>query len=107
MIKVGGTGTPVVSCGSISANYTCNVTGTGSGGNVTYYVTFVDSSGTQLVYSATQASNIAGGSPDPLTIAANASSTNPNVETSSHTGNSTKTTTLTFGPYTLKVSVGS
>ncbi len=105
MIQVGGSGTPVVSCGTVSTDYTCTVTGVGSGGNVTFYMTFVNASGSQVVYSATQASTIAGGGGGE--IAANASSSNPTLFTASHSGNSTKTTTMTFGPYTLVVSVSS
>ena len=109
IVVVGGTGTPVAACGTPSSSYTCAVTGVGSGGNVTFYVTFVNSSGTQVVYSSAQSSTIneTGQNTGSVTIAANASSSNPNTLTASHTGASTKTSTLTFGPYTLTITVDS
>jgi hypothetical protein len=42
-----------------------------------------------------------------VTIAAGASSSSPNSLTASHTLNTTKTSTLTFGPYTLTITVSS
>jgi hypothetical protein len=105
----GSTGTPVINCGTPGTSYTCNVTGVGSGGHVAFYATFVNSSGTQVVYSATQASTITetGQNTGSVTIGANASSSSPNSLTASHTGSSTKTSTLTFGPYTLTINVNS
>ncbi len=109
IVFVTGTGTPVVRCGTPSSSYACAVTGVGNAGNVTFYVTFVNSSGTQVVYSSTQASTIAetGQNPSSVTIAANQSSSNPNTLTAAHDGNSVKTSTLTFGSYTLTISVAS
>ena len=110
MAITGGSGTPVVSCGSVSTNYTCAVSGVGSGGDVDYTVSFDNSSGSPVVYSATQSSTIAAAgsvTPSSVTIRANSSSSSPNTLDSSHSGGSTKTTTLTFGPYTLKITVDS
>jgi len=78
-------------------------------GDVTFYATFVNSTGTQVVYSHTQASTIfeTGWNSGRVSIAANASSSNPNTLTVSHAGNSTKASTLTFGPYTLTINVKS
>lgn len=105
----GSSGSPVVSCGSVAASYTCHVTGVGSGGHVTFFATFVDGSGNQVVYSSTQASTIAetGQNTGNVTIGANASSSSPSTLTASHTGSATKTSTLTFGPYTLTINVDS
>lgn len=105
----GSTGTPVISCGTPSTNYTCNVTGVDNAGSVVVYVTFWDSGKNPVVYSATQASTIAetGQNTGSVIIGANASSSNPNTLTAGHSGNSTKTSTLTFGPYTLTINVSS
>lgn len=106
--NVAGTGTPSVSCGTIGLNYTCTISGTGNAGSVTFNVAFVNSSGTPVVYSATESSTVteagAAGAGSVL-IAANAT-TSTSTLTASHTGNSTKTSTLTFGPYTLTINVG-
>ena len=109
IVITGGSGTPVKACGTISTSYTCAVTGTGGSGNVVFDVTFVNSSGTQVVYSATQASTIteSGNDTGSVTINANASSSSPSTLTASHSGGSVKTSTLTFGPYTLTITVGS
>ncbi len=108
IVKTGGTGTPVVSCGTPSASYTCNVTGTGMAGNVVFTVTFVNSSGTATVYS-TQSSTIteSGNNTGSVTINGGASSSSPSTLTASHTGSSTKTSTLTFGSFTLTINVSS
>jgi hypothetical protein len=105
----GSTGTPSISCGTISASYTCNVTGVGAGGHVVFYVTFLSSTGTQVVYSTTQSSTIteSGQNSGTVTIAAGASSSSPNTLTASHTGGTTNTSTLTFGAYTLAINVSS
>jgi len=110
IVITGGTGTPIASCGAVSTSYTCTITGDGFPfGDVTVYATFVNSTGTQIVYSHTQTSTIfeTGWNTGNVTIAANASSSNPNTLTASHAGNSTKTSTLTFGPYTLTINVKS
>jgi hypothetical protein len=109
IVAVGGTGHPVAACGTPSSNDTCTVSGVGMSGNVTYYVTFVNASGTQVVYSASQASTIteSGENSGTVTIAAGASSSNPNTLTASHTGDSSKVSTLTFGTYTLTIQVQS
>lgn len=106
---VAASGSPTISCGTPALSYTCNVSGVGSGGSVTFYVTFWDTSKNPVVYSATQASGIteSGQSSGNVTIAANASSSSPSTLTASHTGSSTKTSTLTFGPYTLTINVSS
>jgi len=108
IVITGGSGSPSASCGTISTSYTCSITGDGSGGNVVFKVTFVDSSGNQVVYSATQSSTITetGQNTGSTTIAANASISSGTL-TASHTGSATKTSTLTFGPYTLTISVSS
>jgi hypothetical protein len=108
-VATGSTGTPSVNCGSVSTSYTCAVTGVGNGGTVVFYAEFVNSSGTPVVYSATQASTITetGQNTGSATIAANASSSSPTTLSASHTGNTTKTSTLTFGPYTLTITVSS
>ena len=109
IVFVSGTGTPVVHCGTPSSSYACTVSGVGNAGSVTFYVTFVNSSGTPVVYSSSQSSTITDTAQvsSSVTIAANASSSSPNTLTASHDGNSTKTSTLTFGPYTLTIAVSS
>jgi hypothetical protein len=105
----GGSGSPSDSCGTIGSSYTCNVSGVGSGGNVTFQVEFVNGSGTPVVYSTTQASSIteARQNSGTATIAAGATTSTGTALTASHAGESTKTSTLTFGPYTLTISVSS
>ncbi len=105
----GSTGSPSISCGAVSTSYTCAVTGVGNSGSVVFYATFVNSSGAQVTYSSTQASTITetGHDTGSATIAAGASSSSPNTLTASHQGASTKTSTLTFGPYTLTITVSS
>jgi hypothetical protein len=105
----GGTGAPVLSCGAISANYACTVTGDGNGGHVTFSVQFLSASNAPVVYSTTQASTVTetGNNSGSVTIPANAASSSPNTLIAGHTGGSTKASTLTFGPYTLKINVGS
>jgi hypothetical protein len=107
VVAPGGTGSPVVSCGAPAATNTCNVSGVGMSGSVVFYVTFVNSSGIQTVYSVTQSSTITetGQNSGSVTIAANATNSNPNTLTAAHTGNATKTTTLTFGSFTLTINV--
>ena len=109
IVITGGTGNPVIACGTASGNYTCTITGVGAGGSVTFNVTFVNSAGVQTIYSSTTASTIleSGENTGSVAIAANASSSSPNTLTASHTGGSAKTSTLTFGSFTLKLSVGS
>lgn len=106
-VAAGSTGTPVLACGAVNVSYTCNVTGVGSGGQVVFYAQFLNSSGTPVTYSSTQASTITetGWSTGTATIVAGASSSSSTL-TAAHTG-STKTSTLTFGPYTLTINVKS
>lgn len=103
-LATGSTGKPVISCGPPSASYTCNVTGVGKSGSVVFSVAFWNSGKGPVVYSATQASAIkeAGQSTGSVTIAANASGSSPSTLTAS-----LGTSTLTFGPYTLTISVSS
>ena len=51
MANVTGSGTPNGSCGTPSSIYTCNVSGVGKGGSVTFNVAFVNVSGTPTGYS--------------------------------------------------------
>jgi hypothetical protein len=106
IVITGGTGTPALVCGPVASSYTCNITGVGSGGSATFYVTFWNGSKSQVVYSSTQSSTVfeSGQNVGNVIIAATASSSNPSFLTASHTG-ATKTSTLTFGPYTLIISV--
>jgi large repetitive protein len=109
-LATGSTGTPVLACGAVSVSYTCNVTGVGKpSGQVVFYTQFLNSSGTPVTYSSTQPSTITetGQNTGTATILAGASSSSPSTLTASHTGNSTKTSTLTFGPYTLTINVSS
>jgi len=103
-------GTPLLACGTVSASYTCNVTGVGSGGHVGFYAEFLDSFGNPGVYSTSSPSTITetgqAGSGS-VVIAANASSSSPSTLTASHTGSSQKTSTLTFGSFTLTINVNS
>jgi prepilin-type N-terminal cleavage/methylation domain-containing protein len=105
----GGTGAPALSCGTISTSYACTGTGDGNGGNITFSVQFLSSSGTPVIYSSTQASTITetGNNSGAVTIPANAASSSPNTLTAGHTGASGKASTLTFGPYTLTITVNS
>ena len=107
IVKVGGTGI-TVSCGTPAASYTCSVTGTGNGGSVTFYVTFVDPAGTPTAYSAS-ASTIteSGQNSGTVQILGGQSSSSPGTLSAGHTGNSTKTSTLTFGSFTLTINVSS
>jgi hypothetical protein len=101
-LGTGSTGTPVVSCGPAAASDSCTVKGVGSSGSVVLSVGFVASGGTPAVYSATQASTIkaAGPSSGSVTIGANAAGSGPGTVTAA-----LGTSTLTFGPYTLALTV--
>ena len=77
-VALGSTGAPSLSYGTPSASYTCRLTG---------YTTFVNASGSQVVYSATQSST--------------------STESGRNTGITTRTSILTSGPYTLTISVSS
>ncbi len=110
LVAPGGTGTPSIVCSSpFTANETCTATGDGNSGTVVFYVVFVNASGSPVVYSSTQSSTIteSGHDSGSVTIAAGASSSSPNTLSASHKGASTKTSTLTFGPYTLTINVSS
>jgi hypothetical protein len=93
-----GTGTPLLSCGTIGSSYTCNITGVGSDGSATYYVQFVTSSGLPVVFSTTTSSTITdpNGTPTSLVIPANAATSSPSSITQSDNLASTTTNTLTF-----------
>lgn len=106
--SVAGTGTPALSgCTTVSASYTCTVTGTGKNGSITFKVQFANSSGTAMVYSASNSSSVteSGQNSGSASIGANAT-TSTTTLTASHTNFTTNTSTLTFGSYTLVVSVG-
>jgi hypothetical protein len=110
VVATGSTGTPVVNCGTpIDTSYTCAVTGVHNAGKVVFYAEFVDSSGAPVVYSSTQDSTIAesGQNTGTATITAGSSSSSPTTLTASHSGFTTQTSTLTFGPYTLTITVSS
>lgn len=99
----GATGSPVVKCGPASASDSCTVTGVGAGQSVALLVTFWNSNQSPIVYSATQASTIdeTGQNTGSVTIRANASGSSPDPLAASP-----GTSTLTFGPFTLTISVG-
>lgn len=103
-LATGSTGSPLISCGSPSASYTCNVTGVGTAGRVAFSVTFWSSSKGPVVYSATQPSTISetGHGSGSVTINANASGSSPGALTAS-----LGASTLSFGPYTLTINVTS
>jgi hypothetical protein len=103
-LATGSTGSPVISCGPLSATYTCNVTGVGTSGRVDFSVAFWNSGKSPVVYSATQASTIdeTGHSTGSVILNANSSGPSPNGFTAS-----LGTSTLTFGPYTLTINVSS
>jgi hypothetical protein len=94
----------VVTCGAVSANDTCTVTGVGAGQSVSFLVSFWDSNKDPVVYSATQASTIgeSGQSTGSVTIQAGAPGSG-----SDSLSASLGTSTLTFGPFTLKIGVSS
>jgi hypothetical protein len=64
---------------------------------------------TPVVYSDTQDSDIAetGKNTGTATITAGSSSSGPTTLTASHSGSTTQTSTLTFGPYSLTITVSS
>jgi Putative Ig domain len=99
----GSTGTPVLSCGPVSASMTCSVTGVGAAGRAAFSVTFWNAGKGPVVYSATQSSTVheTGQTTGGVTIGAGASGSGPGALTAS-----LGTSTLTFGSYTLKVTVG-
>ena len=99
----GSTGSPVMSCGPPSAASTCNVTGVGPAGRFAFSVMFLNAGQGPAEYSASQPSTIheAGQATGSVTIGAGASGSGPNA-LSATLGPST----LTFGPYTLTVTVG-
>ncbi len=99
----GSSGSPVVSCGPPSASSTCNVSGVGAGGRVTLSVTFETAGQGPAVYSTTQASTIheTGQSAGSVTVGAGAAGSGPDALTAS-----LGISTLTFGPYSLVVTVG-
>lgn len=98
-----GTGTPALSCTSVSTNYSCDITGVGGGGSATFTVSFVAG----VVYSTTQSSLITETGPTngSVTIAAGQSDSGSGKLTASTNGQSTQSTSLTFGPYTLTLKV--
>jgi hypothetical protein len=101
-LATGSTGSPVVSCGPPGATSTCSVTGVGVAGRVAFSVTFWNAGKSPVVYSATQASTVneTGQSTGSVTIGAGASGSSPGGLTAS-----LGTSKLTFGPYTLTVTV--
>ena len=100
----GSTGSPALSCGPPGASSNCTVTGVGTSGSVVVSVTFWDSGKSPFAYSATQASTIeeTGQNTGAVTINAGSSGSGPEALTAS-----VGTSTLTFGPYTLTINVGS
>ena len=106
-IQVGGTGTPVVNCGAVSVDV--HLHRHRNGWRREHHVRRVvrERGGTPVAYSSTQASTIVetGQNTGDRAIAAGATSSNPTTLTASHNGSSTKTSTLTFGPYNSNVTV--
>jgi hypothetical protein len=96
--RVGAT----LSCSPPGTSDSCAVTGLGTTGGVAVVVGFENASGGPAVYSATQPSTIdeTGPSTDTVTIGANTAASTPEVLNAS-----VGTSTLTFGPYTLKLTV--
>jgi hypothetical protein len=75
---------------------------------VTFKVAFATSTGTPITYSTTQPSTITetGHNTETATIAAGQSASSVTL-TASQPATTATTSTLTFGPYALNVSVGS
>ncbi len=93
-----------LTCQPIAATYSCLIYGLGAGGSATFTVSFETATGAPAVYSTTQSSTITetGNDTGTVSIAAGASSSNPNTLAVS-AGNPVAESTLTFGPYTLNV----
>lgn len=105
---VGGTGTPVLSCTgtTVTATRACTISGVGLSGSATLSVVVLSSAGNRVVFSyvnpgtATQTGQDTG----TATIPSGTSITATTL-TASHVGNAPKTSTITFGTYTLTVTV--
>jgi large repetitive protein len=108
IVPTGGTGTPVVTCGAVSANRTCNVTGVGLSGSVTFSVVVVSSAGDRVVYSYTSASTVTetGQNVGTATLAAG-TSISATTLAAGHVGNAPKTSVLTLGGFRLTITVNS
>ena len=102
-LAAGSTGSPVLTCGPPSGSSTCSVTGVGPAGRVAFTVTFWTATRGPAVYSASQSSSIheTGQTVGTVTVDAGAAGSGPNALTAS-----LGTSTLTFGPYSLVVTVG-
>lgn len=103
VLATGSTGSPVVTCGPPSVTSTCNVTGVGAAGRVAFSVTFWTAAKGPAVYSASQSSSIheTGQAVGTVTVGAGAAGSGPNALTAP-----LGTSTLTFGPYSLVITVG-
>jgi hypothetical protein len=101
------TSTAGFSCGTPSANDNCTISGiSNNNGTATFYVDFVDVSGDPVIYSSTSASvvSVAGGSVPNVTIPLN-ESTSTGTVTVRLNGSNSSVCTLTFGSFTLTVTV--
>lgn len=101
-------GTAVISCGAVSANRTCAVSGVGASGSVTFSVVVLSSDGNRVVYSYRRNNTVTetGQNVGTASILAGTSISTTTL-TASHSGNSTKTSVLTIGSYQLTINVSS
>jgi len=100
-LGAGSTGAPVLTCGPPAAKDNCTVSGVGSSGKAVFSVCFVNVGGAPVVYSATQPSTITetGLSSGTIVLGANMASTSGTVS------GAVGTTTLTYGPNALTLTV--
>ena len=108
VVVVGGSGTPVLSCTgtTVTSTRACTISGVGRSGNATFSVVVLSSAGSRVVFSYAAAGTVTqtGQNTGTATIVAGASITTTTL-TASHVGNAPKTSTLTFGTYTLTLTV--
>ncbi len=101
-VAPGGTGAPVLSCAPPSVRDACTVAGVGTGGTAAVFVGFVNAPTGPAVYSTSQGATIevTGQRSGTVTINPNASTSSP-LTLKLPLG----TSTLTFGPYSLTLTV--
>lgn len=100
-LGAGSTGAPVLRCGPPAVKDSCTVSGVGSSGKAALTVCFVSAGGAPVVYSATQPSTITetGLSSATIVVGANVAATSGTISAA------VGTTTLTFGPDALTLTV--
>jgi large repetitive protein len=99
-------GTALINCGAVTANRTCNVSGVGLSGSVTFSVLVLASDGNRVAFDYTNATTVTetGQNVGTASILAGTSISTSTL-TAGHVGNATKTSVLTYGTYKLTINV--